>query len=52
MVNLCMKNFKSERLMGESDYAPFNEAMCVNATTAQIFDDEFIKTRAEDIKVL
>lgn len=21
--------------------------MCVNATTAQIFDDEFIKTRAE-----
>ncbi|MBJ7987149.1 MULTISPECIES: helix-turn-helix domain-containing protein [Bacillus] len=41
------EEFKSERLMGESDYAPFNEAMCVNATTAQIFDDEFIKTRAE-----
>lgn len=41
------EEFKSEKLMGESDYAPFNEAMCVNATTAQIFDDEFIKTRAE-----
>ncbi|WP_283750207.1 helix-turn-helix domain-containing protein [Bacillus cereus] len=41
------EEFKNEKLMGESDYAPFNEAMCVNATTTQVFDDEFIKTRAE-----
>jgi AraC-like DNA-binding protein len=39
--------FKNERLMGESDYAPFNEAMCVNSATEQVFDEEFIKTRAE-----
>ncbi|GLV66476.1 AraC family transcriptional regulator [Bacillus mycoides] len=41
------EEFKSEKLMGESDYAPFNEAMCVHATTEQVFDKEFIKTRAE-----
>ncbi|SCC29437.1 helix-turn-helix transcriptional regulator [Bacillus mycoides] len=41
------EEFKNEKLMGESDYAPFNEAMCVNATTEQVFDEEFIKTRAE-----
>ncbi|WP_374706310.1 helix-turn-helix domain-containing protein [Paenibacillus sp. J22TS3] len=40
------EDFKDNRLMGDSDYAPFNEAMCVNATTAQIFDQEFIETRA------
>ena len=32
--------------MGDSDYAPFNEAMCVNPAT-KVFDDDFIKTRAE-----
>lgn len=41
------EEFKNEKLMGESDYAPFNEAMCVNAATTQVFDDEFIKMRAE-----
>jgi hypothetical protein len=40
------EEFKSNRLMGDSDYAPFNEAMCVNATTEQIFDKEFTITRA------
>ncbi len=40
------EEFKDKKLMGDSDYAPFNEAMCVNATTKQVFDDEFIKTRA------
>jgi AraC-like DNA-binding protein len=40
------EEFKNNRLMGESDYAPFNEAMCVNATTEQLFDEEFIKIRA------
>ena len=33
--------------MGDSDYAPFNEAMCVNPATTKVFDDDFIKTRAE-----
>ncbi|GGA46408.1 helix-turn-helix transcriptional regulator [Psychrobacillus lasiicapitis] len=40
------EEFKNNRLMGESDYAPFNEAMCVNATTDQIFDQQFIHIRA------
>ncbi|KKI91863.1 AraC family transcriptional regulator [Bacillus sp. SA1-12] len=40
------EEFKENRLMGDSDYAPFNEAMCVNPTTEQIFDAEFINTRA------
>lgn len=33
--------------MGDSDYAPFNEAMCVNSATTQVFNEEFIKTRAK-----
>ncbi|MED3687998.1 AraC family transcriptional regulator [Peribacillus butanolivorans] len=40
------EEFKDNRLMGDSDYAPFNEAMCVNATTKQVFDKEFISIRA------
>ncbi|MGN4123720.1 helix-turn-helix domain-containing protein [Lysinibacillus sphaericus] len=40
------EEFKDNKLMGDCDYAPFNEAMCVNATTKQVFDKEFIKTRA------
>lgn len=40
------EKFKENRLMGDSDYAPFNEAMCVNMTTQQVFDKEFIHTRA------
>ncbi len=40
------EEFTAEKLMGDSDYVPFNEAMCVHATTAQIFDNEFIQTRA------
>jgi len=40
------EEFKNNKLMGYSDYAPFNEAMSVNATTVQIFDKEFILTRA------
>lgn len=38
--------FKAEKLMGDSDYVPFNEAMCVHSTTTQVFDSEFIQTRA------
>ncbi|KOP81288.1 helix-turn-helix domain-containing protein [Cytobacillus solani] len=40
------EEFKDKKLMGDSDYVPFNEAMCVNATTKQVFNEEFIKTRA------
>lgn len=40
------QEFKQNRLMGDSDYSPFNEAMCVNPTTEQIFDTEFIKIRS------
>lgn len=36
--------FKRKKFMGH--YVPFNEAMCVNATTASIFDQAFIATRA------
>ncbi len=38
--------FKNNKLMGDSDYAPFNEAMCVHAATERIFDGEFIRVRA------
>ncbi len=40
------EEFKTEKLMRDSDYVPFNEAMCVHATTPQVFDNEFIQTRA------
>ncbi|REB08125.1 AraC family transcriptional regulator [Sporosarcina sp. BI001-red] len=40
------EEFKSKKLMGNSDYAPFNEAMCVHETTLPIFDSTFIQTRA------
>ncbi|MDG5789439.1 AraC family transcriptional regulator [Evansella sp. AB-P1] len=40
------EEFKNKKLMGDSDYVPFNEAMCVNATTTNIFDHAFIQTRA------
>lgn len=41
------EEFEEEKLMVNSDYAPFNEAMCVKATTKQVFDKEFIQTRAK-----
>ncbi|MNO93236.1 hypothetical protein D3C76_848330 [compost metagenome] len=43
---IMYEEFNDNKLMGESDYVPFNEAMCVNATTKQIFGDEFIQVRA------
>ena len=39
--------FHKNKLMGNSDYVPFNEAMCVHPTSKPIFDDEFIRLRAE-----
>jgi hypothetical protein len=40
------EEFKADKLMGDSDFVPFNEAMCVHTTTTQVFDNEFIQTRA------
>ncbi|MCM3758008.1 AraC family transcriptional regulator [Sporosarcina aquimarina] len=40
------EEFNNKQLMGNSDYAPFNEAMCVHETTIPIFDSTFIETRA------
>ena len=40
------EEFRDKKLMGDLDYAPFNEAMCANATTKQVFDKDFINTRA------
>ncbi|MFQ3544683.1 AraC family transcriptional regulator [Halobacillus rhizosphaerae] len=40
------EEFKEKKMMGQSDYAPFNEAMCINDTTPKIFTKEFIETRA------
>lgn len=39
--------FHFNKIMGESDYVPFNEAMCVHPTSKPIFDDPFIELRAE-----
>ncbi|PEO65431.1 AraC family transcriptional regulator [Bacillus wiedmannii] len=44
---MMYEEFKNEKLMCDSEYAPFNEAMCVNLATTQVFNEEFIKTRAE-----
>ena len=43
---MMYEEFKTKKLMGNSDYVPFNEAMCVHPTTRKIFDDEFIQIRA------
>ncbi|MDC7975317.1 MULTISPECIES: AraC family transcriptional regulator [Bacillus] len=47
---MMYEEFKNEKLMGDSEYAPFNEAMCVNLATTQVFNEAFIKTRAEGHK--
>src|SRR5699024_228715 len=43
---LMYEEFKEHKVMGDSDYVPFNEAMCVHETTEEVFDMEFIETRA------
>ncbi|MFC7680175.1 AraC family transcriptional regulator [Paenibacillus sp. GCM10028914] len=45
------EEFSSQQLMGESDYIPFNEAMCVHETTRSIFSDEFNKVRSKGHQV-
>lgn len=43
----CMyEEWKANNLLSDSNYAPFNEAMCVNATTEHVFGPKFITTRA------
>lgn len=39
--------FQSNTLMGNADYVPFNEAMCVHPASKPIFDEAFIQLRAE-----
>ncbi|WP_033543539.1 helix-turn-helix domain-containing protein [Planococcus sp. CAU13] len=39
--------FHSNKLMGDSDYAPFNEAMCVHPASRPVFDEQFIRLRAQ-----
>ena len=43
---MMYEEFVSKKLMGDSDYAPFNEAMCVHETTDKVFSSEFIQIRA------
>ncbi|MFC4411208.1 AraC family transcriptional regulator [Chungangia koreensis] len=40
------EEFEDGKLLGDSDYVPFNEAMCVHTTTNFVFDQKFIETRA------
>lgn len=42
--------FRKENVMKESKYIPFNEAMCINPTTAQVFNKEFITCRTKGHK--
>ncbi|WP_130858852.1 AraC family transcriptional regulator [Gracilibacillus phocaeensis] len=39
--------FLSNQLIRDSDYLPFNEAMCVHPTTKEVFTDAFIDIRAK-----
>jgi hypothetical protein len=43
---LMYDEFHRKNIMGEADYVPFNEAMCVNEVTYPIFDHTFNETRA------
>ncbi len=43
---ILYEEFKENKLMGEADYALFNEAMCVHPVTEKVFDKHFIHTRA------
>lgn len=44
---IMYEEFREQKLMGNSDYAPFNEAMCVHAATSDIFNERFITVRAK-----
>jgi len=40
---MMYEEFKMKKLMGDSDYVPFNEAMCVNASTKLYSDNKVIE---------
>ncbi|WP_017814293.1 helix-turn-helix domain-containing protein [Paenibacillus shenyangensis] len=44
---MMFEKFRENQWMGQSDYVPFNEAMCVHETTEEIFGDSFCRVRAE-----
>lgn len=44
---VMFEQFRTQELMGQSDYVPFNEAMCVHEATADIFSPLFNKIRAQ-----
>jgi len=44
---MMFEQFRTQELMGKSDYVPFNEAMCVHTATADIFSPSFNQVRAE-----
>lgn len=43
---MMYEEFSSKKLMGDSAYVPFNEAMCVHDTTEHVFGEAFIALRA------
>lgn len=45
------QDFKSNQLMLDSGYVPFNEAMCINDSTYPIFSEEFLAIRAKGHQV-
>lgn len=45
------EEFFTHQLMGQSDYVPFNEAMCSNDTCSTIFSEEFNDIRASGHQV-
>lgn len=48
---LMYEEFKTKQLMGNANYAPFNEAMGTNETVATLFDNDFIYIRAKGHEV-
>ena len=48
---LMYDEFHHKQIMGDADYIPFNEAMCVNKVTYPIFDQTFNEIRANGHEV-
>lgn len=44
---VMFEQFRTQELMGKSEYVPFNEAMCVHESTADIFSHAFNQIRAD-----
>lgn len=44
---VMFEQFRTQELMGKSEYVPFNEAMCVHESTADIFNHAFNQIRAD-----